>query len=123
MHERIKKLRKALGLTQQEFADQLRISRNNIATYETRKSNPGDSTISLICRIFNVNENWLRHGQGDMFIEITRDQEIAEFVGHTLSTESDTFKKRFVSMLAKLREDDWEYLEKMIDYIKEEREE
>lgn len=67
MNERMKKLRKALGLTQQEFADKIGIVRGNIATYETGKSKPGDAVVSLICREFNVNEEWLRTGNGEMF--------------------------------------------------------
>lgn len=67
MNERIKKLRKALGLTQQEFADRIGIVRGNIATYETGKSKPGDAVVSLICREFNVNEEWIRTGNGEMF--------------------------------------------------------
>lgn len=66
MKERLKKLRKALDLTQQEFADRIGISRGNIATYETRDGNPGNSVINLICREFNVNETWLRTGEGEM---------------------------------------------------------
>ena len=67
MNERMKELRKALGLTQQEFADKIGIVRGNIATYETGKSKPGDAVVSLICREFSVNEDWLRTGTGEMF--------------------------------------------------------
>lgn len=67
LKDRIKKLRKALDLTQQEFANRLGISRGNVATYETREGSPGSSVISLICREFNVNEAWLRTGEGEMF--------------------------------------------------------
>lgn len=67
MKERIKQIRKSCGITQQEFADRLGISRSNIATYETGKSNLGDAVTSLICKEFNVNEKWLRTGEGDMF--------------------------------------------------------
>ena len=67
MEERIKKLRKALDLTQQEFADRIGIKRNTIANYESGRNEPIDSVISLICREFNVNEKWLRTGEGEMF--------------------------------------------------------
>lgn len=69
MKERLKKLRKTLDLTQQEFADRIGISRGNIATYETRDGSPGNSVINLICREFNVSEKWLRTGDGEMFVE------------------------------------------------------
>lgn len=67
MEERIKQLRKHLDLTQQEFADRIGIKRNTIANYESGRNEPIDSVISLICREFNVNETWLRKGEGEMF--------------------------------------------------------
>ena len=70
MNERLKQLRKSLHYTQQEFADKLGIKRNTVATYEAGKSNPSDAAVLLICREFNVNEDWLRNGNEPMFIEI-----------------------------------------------------
>lgn len=113
MNERLKKLRKTLDLTQQEFADRLGISRGNIGSYEVGKSALSDAVISLICREFNVNEDWLRTGEGEMFIQMTRDEEIAAFVARALRTEEDSFKKRFIAMLSALDESDWESLEKI----------
>ena len=118
MKERLKELRKTLGLTQQEFADRLGISRGNIATYETREGAPGNSVINLICREFSVNEAWLRTGEGEMLVQMTRSQEIAEFVGKVLQGEEDNFKRRFIAMLSRLDEDDWSVLEKMVNEMK-----
>lgn len=67
MDERIKKIRKELDLTQQEFANRLGVKRTNIAKYEAGISAPSSAVISLICREFNVNETWLRAGEGSMF--------------------------------------------------------
>lgn len=69
VNERIKIIRKKLELTQQEFADKLGIARNNIAGYETGKRSPSDAVVSLICTKFNVNEVWLRTGEGEMFVQ------------------------------------------------------
>ena len=77
MHERIKKIRKYRSLTQQEFADRLGITRNNIAGYETGKRSPSDAVISLICTKFGVNEDWLRTGAGgddNMFLPEPEDE-------------------------------------------------
>lgn len=74
MNEQLKLLRKELNITQQEFADRLRISRNTVATYEAGKSNPSDAAISLICREFSVNEEWLRTGIGEMFNSLEEDE-------------------------------------------------
>lgn len=67
MNERIKKLRKALGLTQQEFSKRLNIGRGTLANYEVGRNEPIDAVISLICHEFNVDETWLRTGEGEMF--------------------------------------------------------
>lgn len=76
LKDRLKDLRKKhLHLTQQELSDKLKISRSNIAGYEIGKSEPADAVISLICKEFNVNENWLRNGEGEMFIEISEEDE------------------------------------------------
>ncbi len=113
MKDRIKKIRKELDLTQQEFADRIGIKRGGVANYEIGRNEPADSVISLICREFNVNEQWLRDGTGEMFIEQTRDEQIASFVGSIQASADDSFKKRFISMLSALDETEWEVLEKM----------
>lgn len=84
MNERIKELRKALDLTQQEFADKLNIKRGAIANYEIGRNTPIDAVISLICREFNVNETWLRTGKGEMFCKLSADEEIGYIVGGVL---------------------------------------
>ena len=73
MNKRIKKLRKALDLTQKEFADRLGMKQNTIATYEMGRSTPATPTIVAICREFHVNEEWLRTGAGEMFQPAPRD--------------------------------------------------
>lgn len=71
MYMRIKELRKSLGMTQQDFADALHVSRNNIAGYETNTRKPSEAVVSLICKEFDVNEEWLRDGEGKMFVKNT----------------------------------------------------
>lgn len=112
MNARIRELRKALGLTQQEFADRIGIKRNTVANYETGRNDPVDSVCALIVREFNVNEEWLRTGAGEMFIKVTRDEEIASFLGNVLNREDDGFRKRFIAMLSRLSADEWEVLER-----------
>lgn len=117
MNERLRKLRKTLDLTQQAFADKLGIARGNIGAYEVGKNALSDAVISLICREFDVNENWLRTGEGEMFIELTKEEEIASFIGGVLRDEDDSFKKRLISGLAALDETGWEVLENFLNSI------
>lgn len=79
--ERIKWLRKDKGLTQQEFADRLAIKRTTIANYESGRNEPVDSVIALICAKFAVNETWLRTGEGEPYVQLSRQAEIARIVG------------------------------------------
>lgn len=121
MNERLRKLRKTLGLTQQEFADRLKVPRNTIGGYEVGKSNPSDAAVNNICNTFNVNEHWLRTGEGEMFIELTKEEEIATFIGEVLRDEDDSFKKRLISGLAALDETGWEVLENFLNSIQKKR--
>lgn len=121
--DRIKELRKAKGLTQFEFADRLKVSRNNIAGYETGRTEPSGSAISLICRTFSVSETWLRTGEGEMFSDTAREEEIAAFMGDVLAAESEDFRKRFVSMLSSLSVDEWRLIEEKAKELVEKEQE
>lgn len=113
MNNRIKKIRTDLNLTQQQFADKLGIKRGAIANYEIGRNAPIDAVISLICDKFDVNETWLRTGEGKPYIEISKENQLMTWAGNVLKDESDSFRRRFVNMLMELDEDGWEALEKM----------
>lgn len=117
MHERIKKLRKALGLTQQEFASRLNIGRGTLANYEVGRNEPIDAVITLICQTFNVNEDWLRNGNGPMFIARDPEDELEAAIRRIASGKSEDFKRRFVTALAGLEEEHWELLEQKMREI------
>lgn len=113
MKDRIKKIRKELDLTQQKFADTIGMKQNTIAQYEMGRTVPSDAIIFSICREFNINENWLRTGQGDMFIPRTRNQILTDFVGDLIN-EPESFRTRLVEGLAKLDISDWEDIERIV---------
>ena len=112
MNERIKKLRKALDLTQQEFADRLGVKRNTVGQWECGINNVTDATIVFLCKEFNVNEEWLRNGTGEMFLPVDRNADIARLTKQLLDEESDSFKNRLISILSNLSVEEWQYLEK-----------
>lgn len=118
MKDRIKKMRKALNLTQQALADAVGVKQNTIAQYEMGRNEPQNAVIALICKKYNVNETWLRTGEGEMFVQRTRSQEITDFMADLVQTDNE-FKRRFVSVLARLDEKDWELIEKMAEMISE----
>ena len=120
MNERIALVRKSLGLTQEKFAEQVGLSRNFMWMIESGTRVPSDRTISDICREFNVNETWLRTGEGEMFNQIPESKKIAAFLGEITTTESDDFKRKFIEMLAELEPEDWKLLERMAEKQKKE---
>lgn len=121
MKDRIKKIRKELDLTQQKFAEKIGVKQNTVAQYEMGRNIPIDSVISLICREFNVNEHWLRDGTGEMFIEWTRDEQIASFIGGIQMNDDNSFKKRLISVLANLKEEQWELLAEIAEKLANEK--
>ena len=115
MNNRLKKLRKHLNLTQQDFADKIGVKRNTITNYEVGLRFPSNSVISLICKEFNVNEEWLRTGNGEMF-NATGDDELAYLVGQLCGSD-DEFKKEFVKTLCKLSDKQWKVFKEFIDDV------
>ena len=111
--DRIKEVRKIKGLTQQRFADELGLKRNTVGGYEIGTVTPSDRTIADISQKFDINESWLRTGEGEMMRPVNRDAEIASFMGDVMRGESDDFRRRLVAVLAKLDASEWELLEKM----------
>ncbi len=99
MKKRIKMLRNELGLTQQKFADRLGLKRQTIAAYEVGNIEPSDSTLLLICKEFNVNEQWLRSGTGEMHASITDNERYAINVGKLQRTDNETLI-RWVNAIA-----------------------
>lgn len=110
MKDRIKAIRKHFDLTQQEFADKIGVKRNTIATYESGRNQPIDAVIGLICREFKIKEDWLRTGNGDMFLKLNKRDELILWASTALSNESEEYVTRFVNVLSELDVNDWELL-------------
>lgn len=111
--ERIKKMRKALDLTQQEFADRIGMKRNSIAQVETGR-NTSDQTITSICREFNVSETWLRTGEGEMFIQQSKDDELEQVLSD-IAASDDELIKRIIRAYWRLDDKEKAAVKKLID--------
>lgn len=123
LNERVKQLRKTLDLTMEKFGEKIGVKKSAISLIESGKNSLTEQMIKSICREFDVDEEWLRNSTGSMFIERTRDEEIANFIGTIQSVDDDSFMKKFISMLAKLDESEWKLLEKMALRLTKENEE
>jgi transcriptional regulator with XRE-family HTH domain len=123
LENRIISLRKALGYSQEKFAQKLNLSRNFINQIEAGKKNPSDRTILDICREFNANEEWLRTGEGEMFIDRSQEDYLADLTLKLLGEEPKSFRNRLVAALSKLTDDQWDVLEQVIDDISAQKKE
>ena len=115
--DRIIKVRSESKESQEKFAAKLGLSRNFINQVENKKKNVSDRTISDICREYNINEEWLRTGSGDMTVPISKDKEISRMLATVLKSDENDFKRRLISSLSRLDDEGWEQLEILIDMI------
>lgn len=99
-------------MSQDEFGKRLGVTRGAITNIELNKTEPKPLFIKLICDTFEVNEEWVNTGSGEMFIQKNRSDVIADFLADVLKEEDESFKRRFVEMLANLSVEEWELLEK-----------
>nr|WP_294468429.1 helix-turn-helix transcriptional regulator [uncultured Sellimonas sp.] len=121
MKDRIRQLRKDLGLNQTDFGDRIGVKQGSIAAYENGLRTPIDAVITSICREFGVNEEWLRYGTGDMYIKLSKDQELAAFVAEVYKEDDNSFKRRLLSVLSSLSEDEWKLLADIAEKIAKEK--
>jgi HTH-type transcriptional regulator / antitoxin PezA len=122
MNERIKRIRNSLNISQTDFAKKLSISRSAVCKMESGENFPSEQTIKLICNEFSVNEDWLRTGNGEMFVPSKKDDLISSMLGDVIKADESDFKRRLISALSKLDDSGWDTLEKLIDSISEGKE-
>lgn len=117
MNERIKELRKTLGLSQEAFAERLGLKGSAVSLVECGRRNVTTQNINAICREFGVNEEWLRTGSGDMFEEMSRAEKAAQIVGAALGSGDEFILNTFIA-LGQLSPNEWELIKKFVDKIK-----
>lgn len=122
MNNRIQAVIDSLGIKKIDFAKAVKVSPAFVSELCSGRKAPSDRTIQDICNKFHVNEDWLRFGEGEMFLQRTRAEELDTFFGE-IGEGPNNFRKRLISVLAKLDEEDWKLLEemawKLVEEIKE----
>lgn len=112
MKNRIKQLRNELHLNQTEFGAKIGVKQGTIAGYENGSRKPMDAVISAICKEWNVSEEWLRDGTGEMFGETDKRQQLHAWADKVLADSPETFRYRFVNVLSRLPDEWWALTEK-----------
>lgn len=120
MNKRIEELIKTLGLRQVEFAKRLNLSQPFVSALCSGAKIPSERTICDICREFNVNEAWLRTGEGDMFRAKDREEELYELFAKMMGDENADFKRRLISVMLRMDEPEWQMLERKARQLLEE---
>lgn len=117
MGERVKELRKALGLSQEAFANKIGLKGSSLSLIESNQRNVTNQNIISICREFGANEDWLRTGSGSMFEEMSRAEKAAQIVGAALGSGDEFILNTFIA-LGQLSPTEWELIKKFVDKIK-----
>lgn len=104
MNDRIRLLRNELGLSIRKFAEDLNLTAGTISLIENNKRNVTDRTISDICRLYHVSEEWLRTGKGEMFQERTREVEIAEITAQMFKAADDDIRYQLIKIVSQMSE-------------------
>lgn len=119
MNKRIRELREILGMSRAAFGEMLGVSGDVINNMERGRIEIKDDRVKLICKVFEINEDWLRTGNGEPTIKRTRRQEIGAFANEVMDLPDENIKKRLIEALVKLDEKDWETIAKIADSLKE----
>ena len=99
MNERIRLLRKELGLNQSDFGNKIGVKQGTVAGYESGARTPLDAVVSSICREFDVNEEWLRTGEGEMFEQMTEQQKLLKYTGMLLKDKDSAIVNAIQSFI------------------------
>ena len=99
MNERIRLLRKELGLNQSDFGNKIGVKQGTVAGYESGARTPLVAVVSSICREFDVNEEWLRTGEGEMFEQMTEQQKLLKYTGMLLKDKDSAIVNAIQSFI------------------------
>lgn len=118
--ERIREVRKTLGLTLEKFGEKIGMKKNSVSQIENGKNSVTEQVIKSICREFNVDYIWLTTGDGEMFIDT--DDDFFERIDRIMAGENET-RKNMIKMLLYASDDDIKAFDRLVDYYISLREE
>ena len=111
--ERVKEIRKALGLTLEKFGEPLGVGKTAISNIEKGNRNLTEQMTKSICREYSVDYMWLTTGDGEMFME--SDDDFMEKIDRIMAGENDA-RKNMIKTLLNASDADIEALDNLIDY-------
>ena len=122
INSRISSVIRASGLTKTAFGERLNVSQSHVSRLANGETAPSDRTIVDICREFGVSEHWLRTGEGEMFVRLSREEEIIKFLMTVIRDPDSEFQRQLLATMAKLEPAQWKLMEQMLDNLISQRE-
>lgn len=120
INTRIAAVIQASGLTKTAFAERVKVSQQHISRL-AKDGTPSDRTILDICREFDVSERWLRTGEGEMFVQLSREEEITKFAMEIIRDPGSEFQRQLLTTMARLEPAQWKLMEQMLDQLLQQR--
>lgn len=115
--DRLRELRKSVGLSQTKFGERVGVGLGVIRNLEDGLTSPSPMFLDLICRTYGCDRIWLETGDGEMFQEMSADEQIADFVGGILSDRGDQFRKKVIQILSSLDDEGWKALNDFLEAL------
>ena len=125
MNNRIKEIRKSLGLNQEDFGSRMGVSNSAVSKWEKGENAVPDPAVKIICHTFGVSETWLRTGAGEMFAARSREAELGALIRSRLIDRPESFQAVLIQTLLRFDPDgpEWAALEKIVRTLQEETKE
>ena len=118
LNERFSKIRKSLGMTQEKFGNELGLNKSSISNIEKNIRSVTDKHIKLLSSTFNVNEEWIRTGEGEMFTPHDIDEDLAFAFGQISAVKNDKLKEALL-LLTELTDDQLICIANMVKALKD----
>lgn len=112
--KRIGTVIEVLGIKKVQFAERIKVDQSFISQLVSGKRNPSDRTVADICREFNVDENWLRTGEGEMFVQLSEDAEFIQILSE-IEVSDDDFIKALLRSYWRLSDNEKAAIHKLVD--------
>ena len=109
------------GLSKTAFSRRVGLSQPFVSQLANGAAVPSDRTILDICREFNVSERWLRTGEGEMFVQLSREEEITRFAMEVIRDPASEFQRQLIATMARLEPAQWKLMEQMLDQLLQQR--
>lgn len=114
--KRVRKVRLQKGISQEQFGELIGIKKAAVSKIENSDNSLSRSNLISICKQFNINEEWLLYGKGEMFIPTSRENEIRAFFENAMSSDTDLAKiqRKFINTLISLDKEEWIVLDRFM---------